>query len=159
RLLHAHLGRSEPGAHHPGQRASGGRADRRPRPPERAVTARPLLLFGALAGCAGHPWVAVESPRPGALVRDAAAEATGRYVPYDGRAWIWVEGTGARAEGGRSRAAHVPLREATGPLPARLTDGRRQTATAEVAITVESPDRPRAASLCLPSGSCMRYEV
>ncbi len=129
-----------------------------------------LVGLAALAACAHAPpgvarpipspvpRVVVEAPAPGQLVRGAEVDVRGRFVTYDGRAWIFADGTRAEIAGDRFVAHHVPLREGPVSIVLALSDGRGANAHASVEVVVEPPERPRSATLCQGHLGCVRYE-
>ena len=104
------------------------------------------------------PLLVIESPRPNALVREPEVDVSGRFVTYDGRAWVHADATQAETKGGRFAARHVPLHDGKATIFVDLTDGRGQKVHTGLPLIVETPDRPRPGVLCRPALGCVRFE-
>lgn len=113
---------------------------------------------GAVEAVPLAPQLIVESPVPGTLVHTPEVDVIGRVLTYDGRAWVFAESTPATLDGGHFSARAVSLRAGPMEIKVSVTDGRGQRREVVVPIVVETPDRPRKATLCRPKLGCLRYE-
>jgi len=126
----------------------------------RPATSVPVApVSSILPAASAAPTIEIESPIAGSLVREPEVEVRGRFTSYDGRGWVYAEGTEAQVAGHAFIARRVPVREGAMKLSVELSDGQGRKARALVPLVVESPDRPRHDRLCRAGIGCLRYEA
>jgi hypothetical protein len=127
-----------------------------------------VLLGAVLLGACAHgrvagaadpgPQLRVESPAAEGVLVGSEVDVEGTVSTYDGRAWVHVQSIEAEVTGHRFIARRVPLPVGHVLLSIAAADGRGKKTSLTLPLFVESPERPRSATMCRTALGCLRYE-